>query len=533
MKKFQNIEKGIFIPALIVVTLLILPLYLFPKQSAYMIQLLYAFCTQKLGWLYIVTCLTSFGFLLWLTFSKYANVKFGKPEEKPEHSNFAWIAMMFTAGVGASIVIMGFLEPLYYLMDPPLSIEPYSQKAYEYAHMYGQFHWGLSAWNFYNPAIVAVAYAMFVRKEQKMRISTACRPILGKKVDGWFGHLIDIFVIFGIIGSIGTSLGIGTPVVSDIIRDVFNIGKAYELQVQIVVLGIWILLFTGTLYLGLEKGLKNLSTFNVWLAFAVMFFILFAGPTVSMIKSEINSLGLYASNFIRMNTYMPAYKSESFVERWTIFYWGWWIAFMPMMGMFVARISRGRTIKNVIWGQLIWGTLGCCSSFMIFGGYSLYLQENEIVDVATILESQGQSQAIIAILRTLPFSKIVMIVICLLCFIYLATTIDSCAYVLAGTTTKSIGRKEEPARWNRILWSLIFCALSIGLMIIGGLKAIETVSIIVAVPLIGVIFLLICSTVRILREDDKEKTEDVVIVLDDKKQEEEISEEAMGVMDVL
>lgn len=500
MKKFENIEKGIFIPAIIIVIVLLLSLYLLPKQSAYIFQVLYVFCTQKLGWIYILTCVASFIFLLWLSFSKYANVKFGKPDEKPEYSDFAWIAMMFTAGVGASIVIMGFLEPIYYVIDPPLSIQPYSEKAFEYAHMYGQFHWGLSAWNFYNPAIVTVAYAMFVRKDRKIRISTACRPIIGTRADGWIGHCIDVFVVFGIIGSIGTSLGIGTPVVSSVIRDVFAIGEAYEIHVQVVVLAIWILIFAGTLYLGLEKGLKNLSTLNVWLAFFVMGYILFAGPTNSMFKAEINSLGLYLSEFVRLNTYMPAYETESFVERWTIFYWGWWIAFMPMMGMFVARISRGRTIKNVMWGQLIWGTLGCCSSFMIFGGYSLYLQKHNIVDVASILQNEGQSQAIIAILRTLPFHRMIMIVVCILCFIYLATTIDSCAYVLAGTTTKSIGRKEEPACWNRILWSFVFCALSIGLMIIGGLKAVETISIVVAVPLIGVMYLLILSAVKMLKE---------------------------------
>lgn len=500
MKKFHNVEKAIFIPALITAVLLIVPLYVFPKESNYVIHALYAFCTQKLGWLYILTCLSCFALLLWLTFSRFGKVKFGEAHEKPEHSNFAWISMMFTAGVGSSIVILGFLEPLYYVSDPPFHFTPYSSSAYEYAHMYGQFHWGLSAWAFYTPAIVAVGYAIFVRRERKIRISAACRPVIGGRADGWLGHLIDVFVVFGIIGSIGTSLGIGTPVVAEVLRNVFNIPQKYDMLLTTFVLVFWMLLFAGSLYLGLERGLKKLSTFNVWLAIAVMLFILLVGPTVSIIKSEINSLGLYASEFVRMNTWMNAFESNSFVERWTIFYWGWWIAFMPMMGMFVARISRGRTIRNVIWGQMVWGTLGCCASFMVFGGYSLYLQKTGIVDVAGILASKGQSAAIVAILQTMPFSKIIMVAICLLCFIYLATTIDSCAYVLSGTTTKSIAGSEEPARWNRILWALVFCALSIGLMIIGGLQAIQTVSIIAAVPLIGVIFLLIGSTVKTLKK---------------------------------
>ena len=173
---------------------------------------------------------------------------------------------------------------------------------------------------------------------------------------------------------------------------------------------------------------------------------------------------------------------------------------MPMMGIFIARISRGRTIKNVVWGQLLWGTLGCVVSFMIFGGYSLYLQKNNILDVAYILENQGQGAAILAILQTLPLSKIMMILFCILCFLYLATTIDSCAYVLAATTTKKLNNKEEPARWNRILWVIIFCVLSIGLMIIGGLKAIQTISIIAGLPLIAVSLLLMASTIKMLKE---------------------------------
>ena len=189
--------------------------------------MLYDFCTRKWDGCIFLPALPPLHCCYGLHSVNIHHIKFGKPEEKPEHSNFAWIPMMFTAGVGSSIVIMGFLEPIYYVTDTPFSLEPFSEQAYEYAHMYGQFHWGLSAWAFYTPAVVAVAYAMFVRKDRKIRISTACRPIIGKHADGWVGNLIDIFVVFGIIGSIGTSLGIGAPVVSEVLRQVFGISKKY------------------------------------------------------------------------------------------------------------------------------------------------------------------------------------------------------------------------------------------------------------------------------------------------------------------
>lgn len=220
---------------------------------------------------------------------------------------------------------------------------------------------------------------------------------------------------------------------------------------------------------------------------------------------EVNSIGLYASDFIKMSTYTDPFGEGKFSSEWTVFYWGWWIAFMPMMGMFVGKISRGRTIKNVMWGQLLWGTLGCCCSFMIFGGYSLYLQQSGKVDLATILAEEGNSGAIIAILQTLPMSKIMMLFLCIVCFVYLATTIDSCAYVLAGTTTKRLSYKEDPARWNRILWAVLFCVLSIGLMIIGGLEAVKTISVLTGLPLIAVLIVLMVSVKRMLKEDEEKE----------------------------
>lgn len=505
MKLFEKIEKKVFFPAVIILAVIIIPLYLAPEASNKIISSVFEFCTGRLGFLYLLACLVSFGFLIWLTVSKHGNVKLGTAEDKPQYSNLSWIAMLFTAGVGTSIVILGFLEPIYYVSGPPFDLEPFSKPAYEYAHMYGQFHWGLSAWAFYNPAIIATAYMMFVRRKPGMRLSIACEPVLKKRSRGFLGNLIDMLVIFGIVGSISTSLGIGAPVLSVIIREVFGIPQSYDFVVRIVVLIIWVCIFGTSVYLGLDKGIQKLSNINVVLAFVFMAIVLFVGPTTDIFKMEVNSLGLYASDFVKMSTYTDPFGSGKFTQEWTVFYWGWWLAFMPMMGMFVGRISKGRTKRNVVWGQLIWGSLGCCVSFMIFGGYSLFLQETGRVDLASILQSEGQSAAIVAILQTLPMPKLMMIFLCIVCFVYLATTIDSCAYVLAGTTMKRLKGDEEPARWNRIFWAILFCLLSIGLMLIGGLEAVKTISVLTGLPLIAVLILLIISVKKMLTGDDKSK----------------------------
>lgn len=503
MKIFQKINLKIFIPTCLVLLCLIIILFLWPVRAGRGITWLFDLCTEKFGWLYLSACIISFAFLIWLSFGKFGKIKLGGDAEKPQYSNLSWIAMLFTAGVGTSIVILGFLEPIYYVSSPPFNIEPFTETAYEYAHMYGQFHWGFSAWAFYNPAIIAVAYMMYVKKEPSIRLSSACRVVLKGHTDGWIGRIIDILVVFGVVGSISTSLGIGTPVLADVIREVFGIPQTYDLTVKLVVLVIWVFIFGTSVYLGLDKGIQRLSNINIAMAFVFMLIILFAGPAVDILKMELNSAGLYAAEFVRMSTWTQPFGSGEFTKDWTVFYWGWWIAFMPMMGMFVGKISRGRTIKNVVWGQMLWGTLGCCFSFMIFGGYSLYLQKSGIVDLASILESQGQSAAVIAIMETLPLPKIMMVFLCVVCFIYLATTIDSCSYVLAGVTTEKLGPTEEPARWNRIFWAILFCMLSIALMLIGGIDSVKIMSVVTGLPLIFVLFLLMVSVKRTLEKDEK------------------------------
>lgn len=498
---FRKINLKIFIPTCMVLLAVIIILFLWPVEAGKYIEKLFDFCTEKFGWFYLSACIASFIFLIWMSFGRFGKIKLGGENEKPQYSNISWIAMLFTAGVGTSIVILGFLEPIYYVSSPPFSIEPFTETAYEYAHMYGQFHWGLSAWAFYNPAIIAVAYMMYVKKEPSIRLSSACRIVLKRHTDRWPGRVIDILVVFGVVGSISTSLGIGTPVLADVIREVFNISDQYDLAVKLFVLIIWVFIFGTSVYLGLDKGIQRLSNINIGMAFLFMLIILFAGPSVDIVKMELNSVGLYVTEFVRMSTWTQPFGNGEFTKNWTVFYWGWWIAFMPMMGMFVGKISRGRTIKNVMWGQLIWGTLGCCFSFMIFGGYSLYLQKSGIVDLAGILNSKGQSAAVIAILETLPMSKIMMVFLCIVCFVYLATTIDSCAYVLAGVTTKELGPTQEPARWNRIFWAMIFCVLSIALMLVGGIESVKIMSVVTGLPLIFVLFLLMASVKKTLNAD--------------------------------
>ena len=298
------------------------------------------------------------------------------------------------------------------------------------------------------------------------------------------GKVIDVLVMFGILASISTSFGLAVPVISLLVSNLFGIPNNMLLKIAIIV--IWICIFTTSVYLGLDKGIKKLSDINViiLLAFLALFFVL--GNPSQILKAEVTSVGLYFQNFIRMNTWADPFGDGKFLNMWTIFYWGWWLAFMPMMALFVVRISRGRTLKNVIWQQLIWGSLGCWACFSVFGGYSLNLQKSG-VDLVSILNNEGQEGVITYILEHIPASGLVTAIFLLLIFIFLATTIDSAAFILSSNSVKK-SAQLQPARSIRFFWAIILAVLSVGLLAIGELKAVQTISLIAGLPMVFVQF---------------------------------------------
>lgn len=499
MKKYDlNIEKGIFIPTIgifIVISVLMIAsgdwLYNF-------LNMILSAITTRFGWTFLWIYVINFIFLGWLAASKYGNIKLGDSNEKPEYSNFSWICMVFTTGIDASIMIMSLFEPIHYLSEPPFGIEPFSDMAYDYAHMYGQFHWGPSAWTMYIPATIAIAYTLFVKKSDTTRISSSCSAVIGTKKSAKFKNLVDLIVVFGIMGGIGASIGLEIPVISEIVSKITGINNTMLLKLGMLV--ILFLIFGSTVYLGLDKGIERLSAINVYVVLGFLAVMLLFGPTRYIIDSQTNSLGLLVSNFTRMSLYTDPNALSGFPQRWTIFYWGWWLAYMPVMGLFVARISRGRTIRQVISGQVVWGSAGCMTFFAIMGGYSLYLQKSGLIPVAEILYTQGQEAAIAAIVGTLPMSMLMLVVYCIACFIFLATTIGSAAYILAALTTKQLTGYQQPARWNRMLWAVVFMIFSAGIMIVGGFETIQVVCVIAGFPLILVCILLMRSIYLMVKD---------------------------------
>lgn len=495
----DRLDLRVFVPSMLVLAGVVLPLILFPEAGGAVVNRAFVLATGTFGWLYMLAGIATVGFLIWLAFSRYGQVRLGGPEDTPEFSYFSWIAMIFCGGIGIAIVNWAWVEPIYYLQGPPFHLEPGSAAAAEWALAYGQFHWGLTPWAFYCLPALPIAYSMYVRRQPGVRLSVAAAGVLGRRSEGWIGILLDAVVVFGVVGGVGTSLGLAVPLVSELAGSL--LGIAPSLGLNLAILAIWTLIFGTSVWFGLSRGIRILSDLNVVLAIALLAFTFLVGDSLFMLNGWLNSLGKMANNFLTMSTWTDPVERASFPQDWTVFYWAWWIAYAPMMGLFVARISRGRTIRELILAELVWGSLGCWVFFAVWGGYALDLQLSGTVDVGAVLAQGGIPAAVSAILATLPMSGLVLAVFILLCFVFLATTLDSAAYVLASVTSRKLSGYQEPRRAIRVTWALILAGVGVALIQLGGLKPVQTSTIVVALPLIPVLLVLTVSLMRWLKQD--------------------------------
>ncbi|MDE4086789.1 BCCT family transporter [Planococcus maritimus] len=496
-----KIDPVVFWSSLGVIVVATLALVIFRDTAEPVLNTMLTGITYNLDWTFQFLTFGLFILLMYLVFSKYGKVRLG--EEPPEFSTFSWGAMLFCAGMGTSIMFWSMMEPMYYYMGPPFGYEPNSNQAAEWAVTYGLFHWGISAWSLYALPTVTIAYSFFVKKNHSLKISSACRGVLGKHADGWLGKIIDILVIWSLVGGLGTSLGLGVPMVSAVIGEIFGI--AQSLTLSIIIIAVWVVIYSASAYVGLYKGIRKLSDWNVYLALGLAVFVLLAGPTLFILSNFTNSFGLMLQNFAFMSFSTDPINQGGFPQSWTVFYWAWFAATAPFIGLFVARISRGRTIRELITHILLWGSVGSWLYFGIFGGYSLNLQLSGALDVLGVMSESGDPAAIVEILKSLPLSFLVLPFFAVLGFIFLATSLDSATYILASITTKELSAGQEPARWNRMLWGMVLAALAISLLLIGGLNVIQTSSVIVSVPVILLYGLLTASLLKWLKEDYPEQ----------------------------
>ncbi|WP_460872093.1 BCCT family transporter [Staphylococcus sp. 2S1] len=410
-------------------------------------------------------------------------------------------------GIASDILYWGVIEWAFYYQDPPHGGKGMTDSALNYATMYGMFHWGPIAWaTFVLPS--TMYWLSYIREEKPVfKISQTLRPILKSQTDGFIGQVTDIIFIFGLLGGAATSLALGVPMITAGIERLTGL-DGDSMVMRGAILFIITALFAYSSYSGLKKGIKVLSDWNVILSFVLLGFVLIVGPTVFIMETTITGMGNMVKNFFQMATWIEPFggiggrKETNFPQDWTIFYWSWWIVYAPFIGLFIARISKGRTMKEVVLGTIIYGTLGCMLFFGIFGNYAVYLQLTGAFDVVQNLNTHGTEATIIEVLHQLPFPNLVIILFLLSAVLFLATTFDSGSYILAATSQKKV--VGEPLKANRLYWAFALCLLPFALMLVGGersLEVLKTASLLASVPVLIVFVMMMISFLRTLNED--------------------------------
>jgi len=461
----------------------------------------YDFVGETFGWFFILVDTLCLATAIYFIFGRYRNVKLGGSAAKPQYSTFAWAAMIFTSSCGAWLLVYGFLEPIYILSAPPFQLTPGSEQAFEYAQLYAHFHWGPSAWCIYVPVTVAIGYQIYNRNVTQNSLSAACSPILKNKKNDGLSIAIDIIAVFGAIVSPVISIGTGLPVITVLIQDLFGLPEDSTLTVQLWILAIWAVIFGLSVFLGVKNGIKNFSNINTVGGFLFMVAIGITAGIVYVIQAETNVIGMMVTNLPRMQTYTDPYGSGVFVKGWTASYWGCYMVYMPLMGVFNAKISKGRTLKQIAFGQLVLCSLGCWLCMGTLGNFALDLQRSGAVDLVSILSAKGEAAAVAALFAHMPLGKLFMGIFIVLCIIFLCTTMDSSTVAVTEMTTEHKRGEDLAPRTPRVIWACVACFLTFILLSIGGYKSIRLMCLLTGLPLGILACLVLASCLKMLRKD--------------------------------
>ena len=387
---------------------LTLPLLVFPSETAAVLAVIYAWIANTFGWFYILTGAATLALVLYIAFSRYGVIRLGS--EDPEFPTLSWVGMLFAAGIGSGMLYWSAIEWAYYVQAPPFGADPFSDEAYDWAASYGLHHWGFVAWAFYSLPTLAIAYPFYVRKVPQLKYSNSAQYWLKGRENSWPARLMDSFFMIALIGGAGSSLGISTPLISALIARLTGIPDGFALE--LVVVGICVALFSMSVWLGLSRGIRRLSDINLLMAFLFLLFVLFAGDTLFILRMAVNSVGHLLQNTLAMTFWTDPIANTGFVGDWTVFYWAWWIAYAPFIGIFVTRISRGRTLREVVFGMLCLGSLGVWLFFFVLGNHSLGLQLSGEVDVIGVMNAESGNAAIVAGLNALPLAAVAIGLFC-------------------------------------------------------------------------------------------------------------------------
>jgi choline/glycine/proline betaine transport protein len=467
--------KPVFIPSVAVLVLLVLYTTSAPEHAASVFNSTKDWIAQTFGWFYMLSVGIFTFFVLFLAVSPYGRFKLGPDQSKPSYTYASWFAMLFSAGMGIGLMFWGVAEPVMHYLSPPVG-DGSTIEAARNAMSTTFFHWGLHAWAIYAVVGLVLAYFSF-RHGLPLSVRSALYPLVGDRIYGSIGHTVDTVAVLGTILGVATSLGLGVLQINSGLNYLFDV--PVDIMVQVILIAVITAMATVSVVLGLDGGIKRLSELNLYLAATLLAFIFLAGPTFYILGALVQNIGAYASQVVFMTFNQYIYDNTPWMGWWTLFYWAWWIAWAPFVGMFIARVSRGRTIREFVIGVLF-VPVGFTFTWMsVFGNSAINSIKNEGFNALSEAVNADVSTALFKFLEHFPFAGVTSILAVILVVTFFVTSSDSGSLVV---DTIASGGKEKNPVWQRIFWAVLEGVVAAALLVAGGLGALQSASITIALP---------------------------------------------------
>ncbi|RKD25982.1 glycine/betaine ABC transporter permease [Ammoniphilus oxalaticus] len=484
--------SSVFWVTLIVSILFVLWGAFFPDYLQAVMNTAQVFFLENFGWYYQLAATFFLLFALFLIFSPYGKIKLGKDDDKPDFSRPTWFAMLFSAGMGIGLVFFGVSEPISHYVDPPMGAGG-TPESVRLALRYTYLHWGFHAWGIYAVIALAIAYFKF-RKGLPSLMSATLTPILGDRANGLIGKVVDMIAVFATIFGVAASLGLGAGQINSGISYLTGIPNSFG--VQLIIIAAVTVLFLLSAATGVKRGIKYLSNANLGLAIVLFITFFILAPTVFLLNLFTTTFGEYIQNLLVMGTWLSLFNRESaaWLQNWTIFYWAWWIAWAPFVGTFIARVSKGRTVREFVIAVLVAPTLVCSFWFAVFGGTGIYMEHNLGIPVS----AQSLETALFYVYEHMPFTIVLVIVTLFLVSTFFITSADSATFVLGMQTTNG---GLEPPNSVKFIWGIVLSASAAALLYSGGLPGFQTTIIVSAFPLSIVLFMMVFGLLKSFREE--------------------------------
>ncbi|KKB43107.1 BCCT family transporter [Bacillus thermotolerans] len=496
------LDYKIFIPSLLILLVISLMFAMYEAESLDLLNNIFNGIVETFTWGYIWYGIILVGAALFFSFSKYGNVVLGDPAEKPRFTLFEYASILIAMGLGSTIMRTGMIQWTKVAQDPPYGVETGSAEALLWGNSYSMFLWSFQVFAIFVMAAPAIGYVLHVRKKPLMRISEACRSIFGDKfTDGAGGIVLDIIFLISILSGAAVTLGLGAPIVTYNLAELLNIEITFGLTLAVTI--VWVILFSLSAYLGIEKGIKRLSTLNIYIASAFALFVMFAGPGVFILNYFTESVGFLLTNYLNISLYTNSLNVEgsTYMEGNTVFWFAYSATWAMLHSVFAAKISQGRTIKEMILTYLLAPTLISWVATGVLGGLGVHRYLTGSVPVLDIVQEDPLA-AIPEILSTLPLAPIVISVFIIVAVIFLTTTLDSTTYTIASYLGTRDMSRQEPSKSLRIFVAAIITIIALLLMRIGGLAPLEVLSGLMGIPIILLQFLTIYAAKKMIDEDE-------------------------------